>query len=52
MVENPEDVYNRETQFRKYKEYGYGEEIWHTDFSAGEYGDIRLDFCPFCGKKL
>jgi len=46
MVENPESVYNRQTRFSKY------DGIWNTDFSDGEYGDIRLDFCPFCGSKL
>ncbi len=46
LVEHPETVFNRETTFTK-----HGNEWW-TDFSDGEYGDIKLTFCPFCGKKL
>ena len=46
IVERPETVFSRETTFTK-----NGNEWW-TDFSDGEYGDIRLVFCPFCGKKL
>lgn len=46
MVENPESVYDRDTTF----EINDGE--WRTNFSDYEYGDIRLNFCPFCGSKL
>ncbi|KKN46019.1 hypothetical protein LCGC14_0677130 [marine sediment metagenome] len=46
IIENPESVYARETTFRNDKG------VWWTDFSDGEYGDIRLDYCPFCGEKL
>ena len=38
--------YNRGTTF----EFCNG--VWFTDFSDGEYGDIELTFCPFCGTKL
>lgn len=46
MVENPESVFSRQTTFEKI------DGVWWTNFSDGEYGDIRLDYCPFCGKKL
>ena len=45
IVESPESVYSRETTF-KLDDIG----VWFTNFSDGEYGDIQLDFCPFCGE--
>ena len=47
IVESPESVYSRETTFRQDKDG-----IWDTNFSDGEYGDIQLDFCPFCGTNI
>lgn len=46
IMDKPESVYDRQTTFRKY------ENVWYTDFSDGEYGDIELIHCPFCGEKL
>jgi len=46
IVEEPESAYARETTFTII------EGKWWTDFSENEYGDIQLDFCPFCGSKL
>jgi len=43
---NPDDAYDRATTFTFVKG------TWFTDFSDGEYGDIVLTFCPFCGSKL
>lgn len=46
VVESPEEVFNRKTTFKKI------DGIWYTDFSDGEYGEIELIYCPFCGTKL
>ena len=46
IVETPEESFGRWTTFTK------TDNIWWTDFSSGEYGDIKLSFCPFCGVDL
>lgn len=46
IINTPESAYYRQTTFKQ------EEGVWYTDFSDGEYGDIKLTFCPFCGKKL
>ena len=46
IVEKPESESYRHTTFSKQ------DGLWWTDFSDGEYGDIKLSFCPFCGTKL
>ena len=46
IIKTPESVYSRPTTFLQI------EGKWWTDFSESEYGDIQLDFCPFCGTKL
>lgn len=45
-VETKNAVYDRLTRFNML------DGKWWTDFSDGEYGDIQLDYCPFCGSKL
>jgi len=47
IIDNPESAYDRKTTFWK-----SDNDKWYTDFSDGEYGDIELDYCPFCGEKL
>lgn len=38
--------------FGRRTEFVLLDDKYHTNFSDGEYGDIPLDYCPFCGTKL
>jgi len=45
-------INTHDSVYDRYTTFAFCNGVWVTDFSDGEYGDIELIFCPYCGTKL